>query len=56
MIFEYRQAPMYCLEGLPANKAGEWPGKKSCKFEATRRVIRPLTEGIIFNGIFNKLI
>ncbi len=50
MIFEYRIAPMHYVEGIPAYKAGEWEGKLSCKFGPTRKVIRPLTEGIIFNG------
>jgi hypothetical protein len=50
MIFETRTAPMHYVENLPAYKAGEWEGLKSCKFRATRRMIRPLTEGIIFNG------
>lgn len=50
MIFEIKKAPMHYIEGIPAYKAGEWEGKKSCKFGATRVCIRPLTEGIIFNG------
>ena len=50
MIFEYGKAPMHCVDGIPANKAGEWAGKLSCKFGATRKAIRPKTEGIIFNG------
>lgn len=50
MIFEYGKAPMHYVDGIPAFKHGEWPGKTSCKFTATRRVIRPLTDGIIFNG------
>lgn len=51
MIFEYKKAPMTYFDDIPAYKAGEWPGKKSCKFGPTRKVIRPMTEGIIFNGI-----
>jgi len=50
MIFEYATAPMHLVEGLPANKYGEWPGKTSCKFSQTRRVIIPKSDGIIFNG------
>jgi hypothetical protein len=50
MIFEYRNGPMYYVDGTPAYKAGEWEGKMSCKFGPTRKIIRPLTEGIIFNG------
>jgi hypothetical protein len=51
MIFEVRTAPMQYIDNVAAYKAGEWEGLKSCKFRATRRMIRPLTEGIIFNGI-----
>lgn len=50
MIIEYKEAPMHYIDGIPAYKAGEWPGKQSCKFTATRRVIRPVSDGIIFNG------
>jgi hypothetical protein len=50
MIFEVRNAPMHYVENIPAHKAGEWEGLKSCKFRGTRKMIRPLTEGIIFNG------
>jgi hypothetical protein len=50
MIFEFSKAPMHYVDGSPAFKAGEWPGKLSCKFGPTRKVIRPKTEGIIFNG------
>lgn len=50
MIFEYLKDPMSLVNGVPAYKAGEWPGKLSCKFKRIRKPIRPLTEGIIFNG------
>ena len=50
MIFEFSKAPMHYVDGIAAFKAGEWPGKLSCKFGPTRKVIRPKTEGIIFNG------
>lgn len=50
MIFEYRTAPMHIVDGVPAFKAGEWPGILPCKFQRTRMPIRPVTEGIIFNG------
>ncbi len=50
MIFEYKQAPMVYVDNIPAYKAGEWPGKLSCKFGPTRRVIRPITQGIVFKG------
>lgn len=50
MIFECRKAPIYYIDGVPGYKSGEWAGKQSCKFGPTRRNIRPVTEGIIFNG------
>jgi hypothetical protein len=51
MIFEVRTSPMYYYDSnVPAYRAGEWFGKKSCHFNRTRRMIRPVTEGIIFNG------
>jgi hypothetical protein len=50
MIFEYRKGPMHFIEDKPAYLAGEWPGKMPCKFGRTKKVIRPITEGIIFNG------
>lgn len=49
MKCEYGVGPMYYIDGVPGNKAGEWPGLKSCKFGATRRNIRPNSNGIIFN-------
>ena len=48
--YEYRNAPVYYIDGVPGYKAGEWPGLKSCKFENTRKIIHPKTSGIIFNG------
>lgn len=50
MIIEVRKSPMTYYDGVPAHKAGEWPGRMPCKFMPTRKSIRPLTEGIIFNG------
>jgi len=50
MIFEYRNAPMHYVDGVAAYKYGEWPGRTSCKFSPTRKIIRPITDGIIFNG------
>lgn len=49
MEFKYGKAPMYYIDGVPGYKAGEWPGIKSCKFGNTRRIIRPVDQGIIFN-------
>lgn len=49
MEFIYGKAPMYYIDGVPGYKAGEWEGLKSCKFGATRRIIRPKDQGIIFN-------
>ena len=50
MHFEYGNAPLSYIDGVPAHKAGEWPGLKSCKFHSYKRVIRPSCQGIIFNG------
>jgi hypothetical protein len=41
-----RKAPIYYQEGIPAFKAGEWPGIKSNKFENTRLMIQPLPSDI----------
>ena len=49
MEFTYGKAPVYCINGVPAYKAGEWPGIKSNRFENTRRIIQPKNCGIIFN-------
>ena len=54
--YYYPKAPMYCIDGIPANKYGEWPGITSCKFENTRKMIHPKPTGIIFNGNFNFII
>lgn len=48
--YEYLKSPMYYINGIPANKAGEWPGIKSCKFENTRAIIQATSEGIVLNG------
>ena len=50
MQFQYGKAPLNYINGIPAHKAGEWPGIHSCKFENTRRMIHPKPHGIIFNG------
>ncbi len=50
MIFEYLDAPMHYVEGVPAFKAGEWFGKKPCKFMPTRKIIHPIDHGIIFGS------
>jgi hypothetical protein len=51
MILEFPKAPMNYQGGIPAFKAGEWEGIKSCKFMPTRRIIKPVKHGIILNGI-----
>lgn len=48
----YGKAPVYHIEGIPAYKAGEWPGKKWNKFDNTRRIISQIGEGVIFSGIY----
>jgi len=47
--YTYGVAPVYKIEGIPAYKAGEWPGIKSNKFENTRRIIRAVEKGIFFS-------
>ena len=49
MQIEYGKAPINYIDGVPAHKAGEWEGIKSCKFHSYKRVIRPQSHGIIFN-------
>jgi len=45
----YGVAPVYKVNNIPANKAGEWPGIKSNKFDNTRRIIRAVERGIFFS-------
>ena len=49
MEFIYGTAPIKYINDIPAHKAGEWPGIKSCKFHSYKRVIRPVDCGVIFN-------
>ena len=49
MQFIYGTAPIKYINDIPAHKAGEWPGIKSCKFHSYKRVIRPVDCGVIFN-------
>ena len=49
MQFIYSKAPINYIDNIPAHKAGEWPGIKSCKFHSYKKVIRPVSHGIIFN-------
>ena len=46
----YPKAPDYYIDGIPAYKAGEWPGIKSNKFENTRKIIHPSSSEIFFKG------
>lgn len=48
----YLKAPVYYIDGIPAYKAGEWPGIKSNKFDNTRTIIHPVTNELFFKGIF----
>lgn len=50
MQFQYGKAPLSYINGIPAHKAGEWPGIKSCKFHSYKRVIHQTSNGIIFKG------
>ena len=47
MQFVYGKAPLNYIDNIPAHKAGEWPGIKSCRFHSYKRVIRPVNCGII---------
>ena len=49
----YPKAPVYYIDGIPAYKAGEWPGIKSNKFNNTRTIIHPVTNELFFKGIFS---
>ena len=49
MQFVYGKAPLKYINDVPAHKAGEWPGIKSCRFHSYKRVIRPVNSGIIYN-------
>ena len=49
MQFVYGKAPLKYIDDVPAHKAGEWPGIKSCRFHSYKRVIRPMNNGIIYN-------
>ena len=49
MQFVFGKAPLNYIDNVPAHKAGEWPGIKSCRFHSYKRVIRPVNSGIIFN-------
>lgn len=50
MIFEFPKAPIHMIDGVPAHKAGEWPGVKSSKFMPTRRNIQPKNNIIFYSG------
>jgi hypothetical protein len=49
MQFIYGKAPIKYTNGVPSHLAGEWPGITSCKFHSYKRVIHPVSSGIIFN-------
>ena len=52
-----RKAPIYYQEGIPASKAGEWPGIKSSKFGNTRMIIHRLSSDIFnFNSKIKKFL
>ena len=50
MIFDYPKAPVRCIDGVSAHKAGEWEGLKSSKFMPTRRNIQPKNHKMFFAG------
>ena len=50
MILQFEKAPLHLLDGVPAFKAGEWPGIKSNHFTPTRRIIRPINKETVFTS------
>lgn len=50
MQIQYGSSPIRFIDGLPAFKAGEWPGQKSNRFGLTKRVIRPVPRNPMFDG------
>jgi hypothetical protein len=50
MKFNYPQAPLKLLDGIPSFKAGEWLGHKSNKFERIRKCIRPVDKEDVLLG------
>ena len=49
MQLHYGKAPINYIDGVPAHLAGEWPGLKSSKFHSYRKIIYPISQGVIFN-------
>ncbi len=41
-----RQAPLSMIDGIPASKAGEWPGIKPNKFSSSKKIIHIKNESI----------
>ncbi len=55
--FVIRKAPLYYIDGVPAYKAGEWPGIKSSKFGNTKMIIHRLSSDIFnFNSKIKKFL
>ena len=50
MNIEYGRSPVRLIDGIPAFKAGEWPGKLPNKFGLTRSVIKPQSRNPMFDG------
>ncbi len=50
MFYEQLNAPMVYEDGIPAYKAGDWQGIKSCKFMPTRKIIHPVDHVIFFGS------
>ncbi|MCQ2817967.1 MAG: hypothetical protein MJ252_11940 [archaeon] len=48
--YEYLKAPVFCIDGVPSYKAGEWPGIKCSRFENTRQMIRQIPSETVFMG------
>ena len=46
--YKYYMPFIYKIDNVPAYKAGEWPGIKSNKFRASKKIIRPEDNDIFF--------
>lgn len=48
---EELKAPIHTIEGIPAKIYGEWPGKSSCHWKSSIKVLRPIRKEKIFEGV-----
>ncbi len=50
MKYTFPEAPLYKVDGIPNDIAGEWTGHKSNKFERTRKCIKAVDKEDILHG------